>query len=367
MRILLLGEYSNVHATLALGLRQLGHEVVVASNGDFWKDYPRDIDLERGRTKFSGLHLYLKILALMPQFRGYDIVEIINPLFFELKAERHFPLFRYLKQHNKKLVLGAFGMDYYWVSENISRKPLRYSDFNIGDALRTDPTAVAFRSDWLGTKKEELSRLCASEADHIVTALYEYDVCYRPNFPDKTTFIPLPIKVQKTPIRPVGDKLVVFIGLSKGRSEYKGTDIMLRAARDVAKKYPDKMELRIAEGVPFAEYRVLLKEADVILDQLYSYTPAMNALEAMSQGVVCVGGGEEENYAILGEKELRPIINVEPTYNSVYDALEQLVLHKDELVSLKEQSVAYVKRHHDYLAVAQKYEDLYLRLLGRKE
>lgn len=47
MKILLLGEYSNVHATLADGLRRLGHEVTVASNGDFWKDYPRDIDFSR--------------------------------------------------------------------------------------------------------------------------------------------------------------------------------------------------------------------------------------------------------------------------------------------------------------------------------
>ena len=40
MRILLIGEYSNVHWTLACGLRQLGHQVTVLSNGDFWKDYP---------------------------------------------------------------------------------------------------------------------------------------------------------------------------------------------------------------------------------------------------------------------------------------------------------------------------------------
>ena len=45
MKILLLGEYSNVHATLAEGLRMLGHDVTVASNGDFWKNYPRDISL----------------------------------------------------------------------------------------------------------------------------------------------------------------------------------------------------------------------------------------------------------------------------------------------------------------------------------
>ena len=51
MRILLLGEFSNVHATLALGLRKLGHDVVVASDGDEWKNYPRDIDLHRPSLK----------------------------------------------------------------------------------------------------------------------------------------------------------------------------------------------------------------------------------------------------------------------------------------------------------------------------
>ena len=45
MKILLIGEYSNVHNTLAEGLRFLGHEVMVISNGDFWKNYPRDIDV----------------------------------------------------------------------------------------------------------------------------------------------------------------------------------------------------------------------------------------------------------------------------------------------------------------------------------
>ena len=47
MRILLLGEYSNVHWTLAEGLRALGHEVCVVSNGDYWKDYRRDVSLVR--------------------------------------------------------------------------------------------------------------------------------------------------------------------------------------------------------------------------------------------------------------------------------------------------------------------------------
>ena len=50
MKVLLLGEYSNVHWTLAQGLRALGHSVTVASDGDSRKNYPRDIDLHRKST-----------------------------------------------------------------------------------------------------------------------------------------------------------------------------------------------------------------------------------------------------------------------------------------------------------------------------
>lgn len=59
MKILFLGEYSNVHWTLAEGLRQLGHAVTVVSNGDFWKNYQRDIDLSRTLGKLGGIRYTL--------------------------------------------------------------------------------------------------------------------------------------------------------------------------------------------------------------------------------------------------------------------------------------------------------------------
>ena len=139
---------------------------------------------------------------------------------------------------------------------------------------------------------------------------------------------------------------------------------MLAAAEDVQRDYPDKIEIIKAESVPFKEYQFLMDHCDVILDQLYSYTPAMNALLAMSKGIICIGGGEEESYDILGEKTLRPIINVEPSYESVYQELEQLVLHPERIQELKRQSIEYVKRHHDYLKVAQQYLDFYKKQTG---
>ena len=360
MRILLLGEYSNVHWTLAEGLRQLGHEVTVASNGDFWKDYPRDIDFARQPGKWGGIKLMAKIYAHLPQFRNYDVVQLINPIFFELKAERLFPIYRYLRRHNKKMVLGAMGMDWYWVHTCTNDKPLRYSDFNFGDQLRTDAPALKEQADWLGTAKERLNKLIANDCDGIVTGLYEYDVCYQRHFPKKTRFIPFPIKpAHHSPLTDQQPPLRLFIGISRERSVYKGTDIMLRAAEDIVAKYPDRVELRKAEGVPFAQYQHMMDGSDAILDQLYSYTPSMNPLLAMSKGIVCIGGGEPENYEILGETELRPIINVEPNYESVFHELEQLVQHPERIAELKRQSIEYICRHHDYIKVARQYEQFY--------
>lgn len=371
MKLLLLGEYSNVHWTLAEGLRALGHEVTVLSNGDFWKNYPRDIDLVRKEGRIGGITYYLKALSLLPKLRGYDIVQIINPMFLELKAERMFFFYDYLRRHNKKIVLGAFGMDYYWCHVNAHQMPLRYSDFNIGSVRRTDPVAMRDYNDWVGTAKGELNQYIAHDCDAIVSGLYEYDVTYRAaGFGDKTTFVPFPIigSQGQGPLTQDWvkatcpcDPIRLFIGISRSRSVYKGTDKMLRAAQRIAEKYPDRVKLTVAEGVPFAEYQKMLDAADVILDQLYAYTPGMNALEAMNRGTILVGGGEEEQYEIINEAKLRPIINVQPTEESVYEELEKLVLHGN-IPQLKRDSIEYVRRHHDYIKVARQYEKLYQSL-----
>ena len=134
---------------------------------------------------------------------------------------------------------------------------------------------------------------------------------------------------------------------------------MLKAAQAIAQKYHDQVELRVAEGVPFAEYVEMMNGSDAILDQLYSYTPSMNPLEAMARGIICIGGGEPENYEIIHEEHLRPIINVLPYYESVYQALEHLVLHPELIPLLKRQSIEYISKHHDYIKVAKRYEAFY--------
>ncbi len=247
--------------------------------------------------------------------------------------------------------------------------PLRYSDFNIGKELRQNKEAIVERKDWIGTEKERLNRLMAEQCDAIVTGLYEYWCCYEPHFPKKTTFIPFPIVVGEAPViaDETPEKLNLFIGISKNRSVYKGTDIMLRAAETVKEQYPNRLNLKVVTGLPFDEYVRTMLGSDAIMDQLYSYTPSMNPLEAMSHGIICIGGGEPENYEIINETMLRPIINVLPTYESCVAELTCLVNNLSFIPQLRRESYEYVRKHHEFIKVARQYEELYRGLLREKE
>ncbi|MBR5594428.1 MAG: glycosyltransferase family 1 protein [Bacteroidaceae bacterium] len=358
MKILLIGEYSNVHWTLAEGLRALGHTVCVVSNGDFWKDYKRDISLTREYTRLGGIRYLLKLYALLPRLRGYDIVQLINPMFLELKAERIEPIYRYLKRHNKKIFLGAFGMDAYWVEACTSTpRRFRYSDFNIGDTPISNAYVDEQKADWQDTPKARLNHHIASDCNGIIAGLYEYYAAYTPAHSNKLTYIPFPVPSDSNAraIYSTDRKIRFFIGIQKARSIYKGTDIMLRALERIAADYPNDCEILKAESVPFEQYSKMIEDCDVLLDQLYGYTPAMNALLAMSKGKIVVGGAEPECYELLNEQSLRPMVNVTPSEENVYNQLEWLIKNKQQITTMQQQSIEFVAKHHNPTTVAQRY------------
>ena len=136
---------------------------------------------------------------------------------------------------------------------------------------------------------------------------------------------------------------------------------MLRALLRLQADYgSERVLINKAESVPFSEYQQMISDSHVLLDQLYSYTPAMNALMAMAKGMIVVGGGEEEQYAILDEHELRPIVNVQPNEQDVYDQIARRLLEGNEDIrQLQLDSIEYIRRHHDHVKVARQYIDFY--------
>ena len=368
MRILLFGNPSMWHSNLAKGLRERGHEVRLISERYGWRSFPvDDICLER-RTDINGklafVDYLLKAIPILLQCKGYDIVQLNHPMFLSLRGRHMKPFYNYLRRNNGKIVMCSVGEDYHILDQIINKNILRYSEQRVGNEIMHNDNVQFLRNIYLEGKTANYCKYVAEDCDAIVAVLYEYWACYNNVYPQKLHFFPLPVVVEEKDTQEffVGDKVRLFIGLQRDRMNIKGTDIMLKAAQDVVRDYPDKAILQVVENVPYAEYEHMLANADVLLDQIYSYTPAMNALLAMSKGIVAVTGGEQENYDIIGEQELRPIINVQPTYESVYRELKELVLHKENVPELKRQSVEYVRRHHDYRKVAKQYEDFYKTL-----
>src|SRR5690606_38133805 len=95
MKILLVGEYSRLHNSLKEGLLALGHEVLLVSTGDDFKNFPSDILLKRnydsgiqkklkvGLYKFFGIDitsisLKNQFFRNKEKFKDFDVVQLIN-------------------------------------------------------------------------------------------------------------------------------------------------------------------------------------------------------------------------------------------------------------------------------------------------
>lgn len=374
MKILLMGDASNYNATLAIGLRNLGHEVTVASNGSYWMDTPRDIDLNRFDSKVGGAILWARLnTVLASKLRGYDVVQLHSPVFVDLKPNRVSGIFDKLKRNNGSVFLTALGTDSNYVRECLDPcSPIEYSEWSLWGA--TTPYRLAnpdFVNQWQAKPLSDLCRKIYNEVDGVVSALYEYDIACRCLVdPDRLCYGGLPINLDRSlPLdRPLGEvKIKLFLGRHRSRLLEKGTDVLEKVGQQVISADPVNFSLDIVENLPYDEYISRLREADIVFDQLYSYTPATNALLAMATGQVAVSGGEEAFYRFIGENELRPVINAVPGQeHALVERILSFASNRDALNELGRQSREFVRKHHDVNIVAGRFARFWERRLNAR-
>lgn len=371
MRILLIGEASYLHNTLKKGLVELGHEVTLMSDGNDYHDSPRDIDVARNlkHGKLGGLFLLLRLLFILPRLRNYDVVQLVHPIIgIPLRPWLNSLIVRkWLKRHNKCLVVGAFGDD----STVIRRQQegaLEYSDtYWNGKPQNQDKHQQRIESNLLPEVRVNEAEVM-NAADAIVPCLYEYNVCYDiPEYRDKLHYIGLPIDIGQVSCKRIdsGRKIKVLVGIQPKRDYIKGAGRIAEWLRWIAVENPDRIEITEVEGVPYDEYCELLANTDVLVDQLYSYTPSMNSLAAMARGTVVIGGAEEEYYRFIGENTLRPIINVRPdsTDEENINVMKTALFTPGNLERMSRESILFARKYHDYRIISREYENLYKRLV----
>lgn len=368
LRILLLGDASNFHNCLAQGLRRMGHDVTVASDGTTWMDTKRDIDLSRPFSgKAGGLLLWMKIKRMLAKrFSGYDVVSVNGTCFATLRPKRLRAIFDFIAAHNRKVFVSVLGSDSHYVGVCTGKNsPLKYSEWDFNGI----PSAHALANhaeieEWLDQELSELCNHIYERSAGAVSALYEYnEVCRSIVSDDKLAYGGIPIdtkSIDYSGINTTGNKINLFLGRHAGRLLEKGTDRLYEAARRVVECHPDLCTLDVVENLPYAEYVKRLRDADIVLDQLYSYTPATNALLAMTMGKVVVSGGEPEYYDFIGEYDNRPIINAVPDDDeALFRSIEEAVLNPRGLIDRGIKSREFAIKHNDVDVVAKRFIDFW--------
>lgn len=348
MKILLLGDYSALYKNLKEGLVELGHDAVVASYGDGWKNIPRDIDLGSGGGGFLGkIKRKLNPIVNVKKLVDYDVVQYINAFYFYHPMLPNKQFIRFLQTRNNKFFLSAAGDDsYFWRN---GRSRLRYSPFE--DFLKYDLKASDFYMS--SDKSYYFNKWLASSVNGIIPIMHEYEVSYRDHAKLKRT-IPIPINLERVSYSDnvVGRRLVVFHGLN--RYGFKGTRHVEKAFKLLADKYPNDLELVIDGGMPLDEYLQFMRRVNVVIDQTNSYSLGVNGVYAMAMGKVVLGGAEPESLISLGVSDT-PVINILPDYKDIISKIEFLLENRSKITCFGYESRLFAEQTHGHIEVASKY------------
>ena len=370
LKILLLGDTSNFHHTLAAGLRHYGHDVTVASDGTGWMNTARDIDLSRGDGKLSGAALWYRMRygSIARRFEGYDIVSLSGTHFARLQPARLWSVFDMVRRANKRVYMTALATDTNHITECLDpASPIAYNEWRVG----TSPTLYAAEKAhiaraWLDDPLRAYCRHLTDHVDGIVTALYEYHVAAsrQSGLPaSRIAYGGIPVDLDSilyTPYEPAPDgKVRLFLGYPSARMHEKGAERLLSAARQLVADRPDLYTLDVASDIPLADFKRRLNAAHVVIDQLYSYTPATTALMAMAMGKTVISGAEEAYYDFIGETSLRPVVNVVPDDRAIYETLLGVVTNPGLLAKRGIEGRKFVERHNSATVVARRYLDFW--------
>lgn len=359
MKVLLIGEYSGLHKELKNALQRLGHEVTLAAACDFWKKFDADISLGHGANIYSyKARQFLLPFVNLSKFQGYDVVHVINFYIIPRVPYLNLLFVRYLKRHNKVVTISGSGDDPFFVK--YSEETMRYSPIPPHERYdRRKPYYMRSQAH------VDYMRAYMEHVDGIIPIMYEYYSTFKAaGYEGKLCKpIPIPIDGEKIKYSESGGydgKLVFFHGLN--RPGFKGTFLIEKSFDELKRKYPRDVECIIEGKMPFEKYMEVLSRTHISVDQVFSYSLAMNALYSMAQGKVVAGGSEPES-AILYEGALPPVYNLVPDQTKMQDTFERILDERNGLPTLAKASRDFVLWHHSPIKVAEKYTQYWNTLL----
>lgn len=354
------------------GLEALGHEVTLVGCGDYFKQFPVDIKLNRGYTsglakkirvgiyKLTGFDLASwnikkQFFEQKEQFKGYDIVQLINESPLGILPQHEWEIIQFLKAHNKKLFVLACGTDYLSVKYAYEKK-FRYSILTPLFEGKVSTKAFDPVLKYLKPPFVKLHHRVMEVVEGVIASDLDYHIPME-GHPKYLGLIPNPINVNKIPYTfPENiDPVVIFHGINTANYYKKGSDYFEAALDRIEKKYSDKVYVITTADVPYQEYITKYDSAHIVMDQVLGFDQGYNALEAMAKGKVVFTGAETEWLQQYGLEEDTVAINALPDVEAIVSKLEALIEQPEKLKSISRNARAFVEREHDFKKIAARY------------
>ncbi|GGK25568.1 glycosyl transferase family 1 [Yeosuana aromativorans] len=375
MKILMVGEYSRLHNSLKEGLLKLNHSVTLIGNGDNFKKYPVDINIDatffRKRIPFliaKALHKIVKFslvemecaykfYKILPELKDYDVVQLINENSLKTSPKLEIWLLKKFFKQNKKIFLLSCGVDYLSV-KYAAEKKFKYS---ILTPLQHNPKLkkkYAFILKYLKKSFYKLHVFLYKNVEGVIASDLDYHIPLLNN-KKYLGLIPNPINTDKIHYikNNFNSKIKIFHGINRLNYIKKGNVFFEEALEIIQKKYPDKVEIITAENMPYNHYIKHYESCHILLDQVYAYDQGYNALEAMAKGKVVFTGAEQDWLEYYNLEENSVAINALPDSQDIAKKLEWLILNSNEIETISKNARLFIEREHNYINIAKRYLD----------
>lgn len=342
MKILLLGEFSAFNQNLLEGLIKHGHDVRLLADGDGWKQINT-----LSEPLYEGSGNYKKIVRYLSTFNNYDVVQCVNHKLYRRYINNHLML--KIKKNNGIFVMSATG-DCSIVYDAYVNHKYRYFVYDEDEAWEKLYDKRTIKGLVRRYQERELFKM----ADAIIPTAFEYAEAFR-EFPNCRKSILLPINCDnvsfsQNTIR--NDKIVFFHGINRVLA--KGSNHIIPAMKKLKENYPNDVEIIINKRMPLAKYLQVMSKVNVVIDQCKVYSRGMNALYAMAEGKVVMGGNEPEDAMEFGT-EVAPVINIVPDENQIYSKMIKILENRSMIEEIGYRSRRFVEKYHDSKIIAKQY------------
>ncbi|MCB0461781.1 MAG: glycosyltransferase [Flavobacteriaceae bacterium] len=373
MKILLVGEYSRLHNSLKEGLLQHGHEVILLGTGDGFKNFPTDITITD--TLFSKpyfktiakafhkvfniqlieLEYYNKLKKIIPTLKDFDVVQLINEQSFKTSPNLEIQLVTQLLKQNRSVFLLSCGTDYTSVKYALDKK-FHYSiltpyfeDISLKKHYR-------FILKYVSKPYKKLHDFLFSNVKGVIASDFDYHIPLKGNS-KYLGLIPNPINTDKIKYKPlkISNKVIIFHGINRMNYIKKGNRFFEEALDIIKNKYSDKVDIVVAENLPYQEYIKAFDSCHILLDQVYAYDQGYNALEAMAKGKVVFTGAEKEWLDYYNLRENTVAINALPDTNDIVSKLEWLIENPSMILEISKNARAFIDSEHNYIRISEQY------------